>query len=153
MRLTNKAFVTVVILIVVGCAGGGWFANWHEVALLKSILNEVPIPAGATMTSQNSSPCSSYSKSYVQRTYLLPEGTDVDSQVLQKLKDAGYQPVNSMTHQIDTTGWQQVTGHEAYGGIMVTPPDRPKAYISLVWSSPSNLNVSLAGGSAFWTGK
>jgi len=115
----------------------------RQVADLKAILDKVPLPAGTVLVHEQSYAAHGDVAGYDGRDLTLPTSVSSD-ELVKMLRDAGYQPFNLQTGQIDDSRWTSAVSDHG-GDLRLVPPGQHGGGFQFTWSG-TRLQMSIEPG-------
>jgi hypothetical protein len=113
-----------------------------DLARMKALLNQVPLPPGSTLLQETAKPAAD-ARATVDRLYQLPKVNDISAVIVADLKKAGYRTIDGLTGVDEPAQWQKVTKPNE-GTLFVQPAGRTgDGGIAITWLSGGFLYVSM----------
>ncbi|MDT4913744.1 MAG: hypothetical protein QOC66_2872 [Pseudonocardiales bacterium] len=143
------ALVAVVIgvIIIVQVNSSDSTSGTHSVTYLKSVLDKVPLPAGAALAEETANESHGDLNAYVERKYTLASPTNPSDQVRAALQKAGCRLVDLQTREvlpITATDWAARVSATS-GDLHILPPGTSGGGVDVQWKDAA-LYLSVKGG-------
>jgi hypothetical protein len=142
--------VAALVVVIIGVIVIGNVSSSHspgQVAQLKAVLDQAPLPAGSHLVGQKENEAHGDLAAYVERQYRLPSADESSDAIRAALAGAGYRLVDGQTGRIiDVTApaWSTFAGPNS-GDVNVLAPGESGGGVEFNWQGDA-LYVSVQQG-------